>query len=521
MANTPILTQVQSQKKSGDGTNKMLPVIDEYIFHPQNGDRTIYKCKNCNVKITITKYHIVNEVIYFDKFEYKNDNETKHDHLPQIKTNYNHEIHKILEAGTNILLPTTKLLDQYETIILTDKRRRTTIKRTINRLKSELIKDKLDELLTSDKYYIEEDENIFLLISKKKVNELKDRTIIYLCMDGTFSSCPSDYAQLYTIHVILQNGQSYTLAHCLMSKKREIDYKILFDTINTFLETVWGHTLINNNVSVMVDFEEAYINALTKLGCYIHGCYFHYTQCIWRCVQRCGLSMYYTPNSVVWEIVNKLKLLAFYKQSEIEKRFYEIKEESTFQEKTIDNIKTLIDYYEKNWILGWPVLLWCQFNQMIRTVNLSESYHSAPVKRISCIKPTLPKLLINLMKIEDNELKKLDQMDRGNNHFINRLTRIYNLTLNYYSKSSPKSYFESNLLEEIDSYNWNNLYEINDEENAPTIDRKVIKTKPIDENYIGIIKDKLKEMEFTPSIVRTKNVEIIQKVKIKKNSWWN
>ncbi|ELP91734.1 hypothetical protein EIN_521410 [Entamoeba invadens IP1] len=121
----------------------------------------------------------------------------------------------------------------------------------------------------------------------------------------------------------------------------------------------------------------------------------------------------------------QLENFGFFKASEIPHRFDIINNKAVsckFDDKTKQLVMELLMYFKLNWLEKWPIKLWCQFNQKLRTDNLSESYHSALVKRLCCKKPTLNKLLITLMKHKDSELLKINQMDKGKNHFINRPT---------------------------------------------------------------------------------------------------
>ncbi|ELP90464.1 Hypothetical protein EIN_017830, partial [Entamoeba invadens IP1] len=209
--------------------------------------------------------------------------------------------------------------------------------------------------------------------------------------------------------------------------------------------------------------------------------------------QTVGLSSYYNPGSEIWELVSKLKTIAFYKPSDIPLMFEKIRRHikmEDFEDGSHEGVFKLLDYFQVNWIEKWPIRIWCQFNQQIRTDNLSECYHSSLVKRLSCKKPTIGKLIIHLMKIEESEINKIKQMDSGNNHFYKRPTKIYNLTLNYYSNSSSQNIFQKEIINNVDHLKWTKLYEL-DVNTQDTIDLKkdLINYQKCDENYVGEIKD--------------------------------
>ena len=66
---------------------------------------------------------------------------------------------------------------------------------------------------------------------------------------------------------------------------------------------------------IMSDFELAFELALVQSlelefpGARIHGCYFHFTQCLWRKVQRLGLVEEYKENTAIRHFIQRVQLL--------------------------------------------------------------------------------------------------------------------------------------------------------------------------------------------------------------------
>jgi hypothetical protein len=73
------------------------------------------------------------------------------------------------------------------------------------------------------------------------------------------------------------------------------------------------------------DFERAAIKAINHVfpNASVHGCLFHYTQCIWRRVQEVGLAKQYNQRNprVVEKVVRRLKGLPLLKPEDVFKGY--------------------------------------------------------------------------------------------------------------------------------------------------------------------------------------------------------
>lgn len=94
--------------------------------------------------------------------------------------------------------------------------------------------------------------------------------------DGTFSSVPIIFKQLYTIHG-LKNGKMLPLVYMLLPSKSE--------KVHTQCLTILKNRIPELNPNrIMVDVEPAFISAFHKVfpNTIVSGCLFHFSQCIWR-----------------------------------------------------------------------------------------------------------------------------------------------------------------------------------------------------------------------------------------------
>ena len=79
--------------------------------------------------------------------------------------------------------------------------------------------------------------------------------------DGTFSIAPVHFYQLYTIHGIVL-GQLLPLVYCLMTKKSQSTYELLFETFKDVVREKDIEIKVRN---IRTDFDEAAIKAATKV----------------------------------------------------------------------------------------------------------------------------------------------------------------------------------------------------------------------------------------------------------------
>ena len=111
-------------------------------------------------------------------------------------------------------------------------------------------------------------------------------------MDGTFSTAPKQFQQLFIIRV-LEEKCPITCVYALLPSKDQSTYE---ETFRAILNTCNEHNLVPSPVSITCDFEVAIHNAIHTMfgaGVRIQGCFYHLTQSTWRRVQQEGLSVRY------------------------------------------------------------------------------------------------------------------------------------------------------------------------------------------------------------------------------------
>ncbi|KAK3088113.1 hypothetical protein FSP39_014878 [Pinctada imbricata] len=103
----------------------------------------------------------------------------------------------------------------------------------------------------------------------------------------------------------------------------------------------------------MLDFETAAHNALkdTFHGLTTKGCFFHYTQCIWRRAQATGLQLPYQDNNAVKTLVRRAAILPLIPLDAIEDVWFQALEDRDEADIT-DLTDPFTDYVTDQWIEG-------------------------------------------------------------------------------------------------------------------------------------------------------------------------
>ena len=137
------------------------------------------------------------------------------------------------------------------------------------------------------------DDNKMLVFStQRNLEHLVAADIVY--GDGTFYTCPDIFSQLYTLHAMLDNVM-YPLVYALLPGKSRDMYMRLFRHLRDVADQ---HQLQFNPRTLLVDYEAAVKRAAEEVfdDVSVKGCFFHYTQCIWRKAQHLGLPIPYRQN---------------------------------------------------------------------------------------------------------------------------------------------------------------------------------------------------------------------------------
>ncbi len=199
--------------------------------------------------------------------------------------------------------------------------------------------------------------------------------------DGTFSVHPDIFAQLYVFHAPYL-GQVMPFLFCLLPDKTYSTYCRLIELIKAAANAIGTYF---KPKKIHIDYEQAMIKAISSIfskNC-VQGCYFHYSQCIWRKVQELGLSVSYINHTDVREWIRRFTALPLLPIKDIDDAFLEIHESAPNPQTNIisfDQIQRFHDYMIDTWIheddAKFDRHLWNQYlNAGPRTTNNAEGWN--------------------------------------------------------------------------------------------------------------------------------------------------
>uniref|UniRef100_A0A6P7GX96 Uncharacterized protein LOC114343419 n=1 Tax=Diabrotica virgifera virgifera TaxID=50390 RepID=A0A6P7GX96_DIAVI len=240
--------------------------------------------------------------------------------------------------------------------------------------------------------------------------------------DGTFTCTPLLFGQLYTIHGV-QYSNVIPTVFALLPNKTQATYTRLFHELKTLRPGLRPTT-------IMVDYEIAAINALQQEfpEVRIRGCFFHFTQCLWRNMQCTGLQQVYTEDANFALHLRQLAALAFVPEVDVVATFGELLD-SEFYTQNGNLLTPLINYFEDVWIGRldrrqqirppmFPRNLWNCFEfieeDLPRTNNAVEGWHNSFSSILNAAHPNLWKFITGLKKEESLNRLKVEQYIAGN-----------------------------------------------------------------------------------------------------------
>ncbi|GFQ94595.1 uncharacterized protein TNCT_497681 [Trichonephila clavata] len=129
-------------------------------------------------------------------------------------------------------------------------------------------------------------------------------------LDGTFKSCPNQFAQIYTIHAYLKSTDTetnvYSALFAFLPDKRQATYIAMFQEVKRWCSK-WKPEIIK------LYFEVTAINScmLEFPSSTISGCNFHFNQCLRRKIQEMGLVKEYKENEDIGNVCRMISALAY------------------------------------------------------------------------------------------------------------------------------------------------------------------------------------------------------------------
>ena len=234
-------------------------------------------------------------------------------------------------------------------------------------------------------------------------------------VDGTFRSAPRPYTQVFTIHAEYM-GRVIVLAVALLTGKQQQQYDEVFAIL------IRDMTRVNANIhigEVVSDFELAVFNAVRLAFpiAQISGCYFHFTQNLWRHTQELGLAAAFNQDVAVKRCLTHVYALDFVPLNNVV-CFNNLINDPVTQQLIgrYPNLRKCVAYVENTYLVGqnFPQETWNVYNRGMstRTNNFVESYHGRWNKKVGVQHPSIWTFVA---KMQDQQALSRNFMNNANN----------------------------------------------------------------------------------------------------------
>ena len=152
--------------------------------------------------------------------------------------------------------------------------------------------------------------------------------------DGTFSTAPNVFYQIYTIHASIE-GCLIPIVYALLPDKKESTYCRLLSILK-----------VDSPKRVTIDFEVAVRNSIiaTHQSAQIQFCFFHMSQSVWRHVQSSGNTHNYNSDLNFRELIRMLLATAFLPVEDVPTAF------ELLQGMASEESQPIFNYFEDTYI---------------------------------------------------------------------------------------------------------------------------------------------------------------------------
>jgi len=269
-----------------------------------------------------------------------------------------------------------------------------------------MVPDVVDKLHTNggEKWIIDIDNNkgVVCFSTIKNLNFFKKCDAVL--MDGTFSSCPSLFNQLFVVHGV-KNNIYVPLFFCLLMGKSVTDYCTALEFLkqrSPLLPTTFH-----------IDFEQSIHSAVRLVWpmSKIKGCRFHLGQAWYRKIQSLGLAKVYSTEDEKGNFLKTFFGLPFLSPNEVDDCFTDDLMSTMPADCTA--INDFVDYVFLNYIntdsAMFPPEIWAEFSSSIsRTTNACESFHAKLNGMFYRSHPNIYQLIEALNEVQTSSYTKMN-----------------------------------------------------------------------------------------------------------------
>ena len=189
-------------------------------------------------------------------------------------------------------------LPTYDSVATILQSTRSVVRPPLPKLRSEIKLDGLWTTTTDGRKFLQIDDGTSNRILGFSTDELME----CLCagenifMDGTFSTVPEIFSQLYTLHTF-HRGQMIPVAYFLLPDKEKDTYKRMLNLLRSYAASL---AFIFRPRCFYLDFEIGMLKAIEEVfpQAERRGSLFNFSQCLWRKIQKLGLQSHYKDSQV-------------------------------------------------------------------------------------------------------------------------------------------------------------------------------------------------------------------------------
>lgn len=197
--------------------------------------------------------------------------------------------------------------------------------------------------------HLDNDWGIAIFTTSKMLRVLQQCRRVFI--DGTFRTAPHPYTQFVTIHGDL-NGFVVPLVFCLTTGKTIGQYRQILQHVKQEVRRVTRRRFKPSRM--VLDFEQSLMMAVeTELpACRLSGCYFHFTQSLWRNLQQLGLAHAYMHDRRLQRTVRKLMAIGFLPVLLVRQNFQLLRRSRRTRrlERRYPHLVDWLDYVETNYM---------------------------------------------------------------------------------------------------------------------------------------------------------------------------
>ncbi|KAK3088597.1 hypothetical protein FSP39_021128, partial [Pinctada imbricata] len=236
------------------------------------------------------------------------------------------------------------------------------------------------ETLAGERFLLADEgdvERILIFATDDNLHHLSRAEIIY--GDGTFYASPNLFTQLYSLHADV-DGSIYPLVFAPLPGKSETIYTRFLQLLK---DECLRRRLPLRPLEFFADFENAARKAIKTVfpSTELRGCFFHFTQCIWRKTQSLGLAVPYKEDQDIQRFIRRAAVLPLIPIRHVEDVWFNALEE--IEDHHLD-VTRFADYVTDYWIENHQPAEWNHFNtEGPRTTNNIEGWHSRINKKLT------------------------------------------------------------------------------------------------------------------------------------------